>query len=128
MRFIESIIMLMVLFVGIVLSQQDTCWKYGNCDPGPECEDWDNGLDNDKCFNCCDDIGFITKDKLCNGKQDCRTGTDENPFYCFAFGMNLRRSQRELCFAPKQDCSVDKECCSEICRNGSCWDENCGQN
>ena len=127
MIFIKSVVMLLVLLIGIVLSEQDTCWQYGNCNPGPYCNDWNNyfKVKDGKCFDCCDDVGYISKDKVCDGYRDCDTGLDEHPSYCS--DKNLR-SQTDSCFAPKEYCSGDKECCSEICRNGSCWDEMCAQN
>ena len=81
--------MLLMFFVGIVLSQQDICWQYGNCDPGPDCNDKSNDLtiSNDKCFSCCDD-GYITRDRVCDGNPDCDNGIDEDPSYCS--GKNLR--------------------------------------
>ena len=121
MRFIKSSVILFVFWVGIVLSHY--CQEYGNCDPGPNCTDWSNSFKDDKCFKCCDDIGYITKDIMCNGVKDCESGSDEDPNFCY--GKNLK-SRTFSCNADQQECSEDKDCISGICITGSCCYETCG--
>ena len=130
MKFCTSVGVLLVLLVGCVLSQQDSCKvkEYGNCDPGPNCTYWRNNLcaHPDYCFNCCDDRGYITKNKLCDGVVDCKTGSDEDPELCSNFPCQNLRSGKLSCFAPKHNCSEDNDCCSKVCKDGICWDERCG--
>ena len=62
----------------ISCSKNDNCWRYGDCDPGLDCENWDTNSFESRCFGCSDG-GFFTKDKLCDGICDCFSCTDE---YC----------------------------------------------
>ena len=125
MKFCISVGVLLVVLVGCAVSQDGSCKKYGDCDPGPNCLEWSNSLSNDKCYSCCNG-GYINKDQLCDGNVDCTNGTDEDPEFCSeVFGRNLR-SGKLSCFAPKHNCSSDKDCCSKTCRDGTCWDERCG--
>ena len=118
--------LLLVLLACIGLSQQSSCQKqeYGNCDPGPDCDYWDNsGDDKTKCFNCCDDVGYITWDKVGDGPYDCRSGADEDERYSDM--ESLRSSMGHQCLKPKANCSKGSECCSGVCNDEKCWDERC---
>ena len=123
MRSSKPVIIVYMFWVGIVISQPNTCKKYGNCDPGPNCTDWSNSFKDEKCFKCCDDIGYITKDIMCNGIKDCESGSDEDPNFCYAKNLKYRTFS---CNAEQQECSEDKDCISGICITGSCCYETCG--
>ena len=110
----------LVLFIGSTFSKQDICWKYGECDPGPNCDNYD-GNGNRICVDCCDG-GFVPLEKENDGFEDCRKGTDEWDGF---FLNTYQKSKRNECLRPKQKCSDDSECCSEICFHGKCWDERC---
>ena len=118
---------LLILLAGLGLSQQSSCptQQYGNCDPGPDCKNWDNNkftwTNWDACFNCCND-GYITWDKVNDGIEDCSRGTDEDEGYSW---NALFQSGGLTCLRPKSDCFVNFECCSGHCMDGSCWDERC---
>ena len=123
MRFFKSVLLLLLVLVGIVSPRQGTCQEYGNCDPGPNCTEWSNSFYDDKCFKCCDDIGYIIKYRMCDGVKDCKSGSDEDPNFCY--GKNLK-SRTFSCNADQQECSEDKDCISGICITGSCCYETCG--
>ena len=56
------------------------CKKYGNCDPGPKCENpWKIDSYQRQCIDCSDG-GYFTWDKNCDGVYDCKKGSDE--IYC----------------------------------------------
>merc|ERR1712227_952117 len=87
----KSVTMLFMFLVGIVISQANTCKKYGNCDPGPNCTEWSNSFYDDKCFKCCDDIGYIIKYRMCDGVKDCKSGSDEDPNFCYDKNLKSRK-------------------------------------
>ena len=42
------------------------------------------------------------------------------------FSRNIMRSGDTVdCLGPKQNCSSNLDCCSEVCKDGKCWDERC---
>ena len=118
MRSFASVVFLLVVLDGIQLSKQENCWKYGNCDPGLNCENYPlNDLTAiPRCLKCCDG-GFISWDRENNGKKDCRSGIDE----------------WEMIDCRKSNCNKDSDCCSGYCvqyssagRVGKCWNALCG--
>ena len=107
-----------MFMVGYVLSQ--SCKTYGDCDPGPNCE---NRVDpitkKPPCYDCCDG-GFIPWEWRNDDIKDCRNGSD-------MWTKKSMKSRRGLqCIERKQDCSLDNQCCSGACKDGKCWDERCG--
>ena len=91
MRFFKSVLLLLLVLVGIVSPRQGTCQEYGNCDPGPNCTDLSNSFNDNKCFKCGDDAGYITKDLMCDGVKDCRSASDEDPNFCYGKNGHNRR-------------------------------------
>ena len=121
-----SVGVLLLLLVSCVFSQPRGCWRYGDCDPGPDCKNWDNGLDNDQCWSCCDGKGFVTKDKLKDGNTDCINGSDEKDWDEILSQRFISLGDNVQCLRPKQNCTADLECCSRNCLDGNCWDDFCG--
>ena len=117
MRFYKPTEILVVLSVVFGLSLQYDCteYKYGDCHPGPNCDNWKN------CRTDCCDGGYFLDDRYCDGVEDCRKGQDEEncPNYHF-------KSKLTKCLRPKKNCMKDSECCSGSCKDGKCWDELCG--
>ena len=114
MTFYTLLGVLLVLLIGCVLSQKDSCKTYGFCDPGPNCENpIDPNTDYPYCYDCCDG-GFIPREWMNDGDRDCDNGSDEW----------LRKSIRGglQCLEPKQDCTLNNECCSRTCKDGKCLD------
>ena len=110
------ILLLFGVLAGTALTEEKSrCWRYGDCNPGPNCENpWDDDLHRHKCFRCCDglgcDGGYISWDKLNDRVLDCRDGTDE---------WSIARCR-------SVPCTYDSACCSGICDDGLCWDQRCG--
>ena len=125
MRIYFDIGLLLVVSIASVMCQQCPT-SYGDCelelDPNNgRCENpWDPSTNKTKCINCCDG-GFVTRDKECDGVNDCKKGRDE--WYC----NNSTASRKfSTCFEVKENCTKDSECCSGICKDEKCWDERCG--
>ena len=77
MRFCTSGGVLWLLFVGCVLTQENRCKSYGDCDPGSNCENpIDPNTGRPKCYGCSDG-GFIPYEWKNDGIKDCKNGSDE---------------------------------------------------
>ena len=126
MRFCTLVVVLLVVLVGSVLSQRSSCWKYGNCNPGTNCENPIDPLtDEERCLSCCNG-GFFTWAKWDDGVDDCTNGTDEPQERRKRDSSNsLKSGPVNRCLRPKQECTLDSECCSGTCKNEKCWDERC---
>ena len=116
---------LLVTFVAFAISLQEKCpeWTYGNCDPGPDCENEDPITgEYPFCIDCCDG-GFFSIDNACDGIKDCNDGYDEDESeYC---PSKYRQSKVGSCLYMKQNCTENFQCCSNICKDGICWREGC---
>lgn len=123
MKFSTLFGVLLVMLVGAELSVQDSCWIYGNCDPGPNCQNpFDPLIGRNKCLDCCDG-GYFTWDKDDDVKEDCRNGSDG--WYRHSSRKSQESGEVSQCLRPKQSCSSHLECCSGTCKAGKCWDERC---
>ena len=81
MKFYVIVGLLLVVFVAFGLAQQNICHHYGNCDPGPDCENPYQSQTNlepsqHTCLDCSDG-GYVTWDRYCDGVEDCISGMDE---------------------------------------------------
>ena len=92
---------------------------YGNCDLGPECDNWNPATTDSRCLDCCDG-GFFPWSDYCDGIKNCRNGYDER--YC---DSKYLTSSDSSCFHVKHYCTDHSQCCSDICYDGICWDEGC---
>ena len=108
MKFNPTIAVLLFLLVGSTLSNQNGCWRYGNCDPGPNCEN----NEHNHCWSCSDG-GFISLDKVEDGKEDCENGSDE--FYEEVMMPNNKTQKygQRSCKPKYSECNESNpyECC-----------------
>ena len=121
MRVCTEVGVVFFLLFNFGLSAQSSCWKqqYGNCDPGASCKNWDNsGEHKNLCFDC-GNGGYITWDKVGDGIVDCTNGADE--YVGLSDSALLKSVHRPNCAFKL--CSVDYECCSWMCKDGTCWDD-----
>ena len=72
-----------------------------------------------RCFNCCDG-GYFPRRYRCDGITDCDNGSDEK--YC---KDKQFQTKKVSCLENKQVCREDSQCCSNMCNDGICWDEEC---
>ena len=121
MAFQISVGIVLVTLAAFTISLPSDCNDkyYGNCDLGPECDNWNPVSGEYRCLDCCDG-GFFPQLYYCDGIKDCRNGYDEN--HC---DPKYHTSRDGSCFYMKQNCTEDSQCCSNICNDGICWDEGC---
>ena len=121
MVFHSKIGILLAAFVAAVISLQEDCGEnyYGSWDPGPGCTNWDLNTKKLRCFNCCDG-GYCPRRYRCDGITDCDNGSDEK--YCKDKQFQTKKIS---CLENKQVCREDSQCCSNMCNDGICWDEEC---
>ena len=120
----SNIGLLLVVAIASVMCQQCPT-SYGDCelerDSNGRCVNpWDPSINKPKCFNCCDG-GFVSREKVCDGVNDCTKGTDER--YCDSSPTSRKFS---TCVELKDNCTENSQCCSGICKDEKCWDETCG--
>ena len=91
-KFYTTVAVLLLLLVGSTLSNENNCWKYGDCDPGPNCENYEDN----HCWNC-HDGGFLSKDKVEDGVIDCKDGSDESYGGIMVANNKSQKYGRRLC-------------------------------
>ena len=124
MGFPTHVGILVLTCIALSLGQQCQDQERGNCDPGPDCDNFCNrreGCPADSCFNCCDDVSFVNQTNRCDDVEDCPNGSDE--WGCSDRYLELGAIQ---CLEIKEVCKADSECCSKSCKDGKCWSEMCG--
>ena len=111
MIFHNIVIILLVTWVAVAMSRQEDCddWTYGNCDPGPNCENWNYTINGPRCFSC-GDGGFWPLNFECDKMINCRNGRDE--MNC---GLQGCRSKRTSCVPKNHICFEKSDCCSKNC-------------
>jgi len=122
----SNIGLLLIVSIASVMCQTTLCpTNYGDCKPeldpstGRCINPRDPVTNKLKCFNCCDG-GFVSREKVCNGLNDCTKGTDER--YCDVSPTSRKFS---TCVELKDNCTESSQCCSGICKDEKCWDERC---
>ena len=99
---------LLVTFLAVTLTRQEDCDNYyGNCDPGPNCENWNSSTNEPKCF-VCNDGGYLTLDSECDGVIQCKNERDEKN--CISKDLQSKRGE---CAGLNERCKLDSHCCSK---------------
>ena len=99
---------LLLTCLAVKMARQESCDnKYGDCDLGPNCENWNSTTNGPICFDCSDG-GYVSHDSECDGVIDCKTEIDEK--YCRS--KDLQSKGRD-CARLNQRCKLDSHCCSK---------------
>ena len=105
------------------------CWKYGDCNPGPNCENYEDN----HCLKC-NDGGFIPNILVGDGRKDCKNGFDEVYDYSFDYGFQnwhiknwyggfVCKPENIIC--GKGPHGWNHECCSGKCKCDSWINDKC---
>ena len=115
----NNVMLILMTFLAGSMSLKEDCNNYyGNCNPGPNCDNWDPIINKHRCYSC-HDGGFWPLDFECDGKIDCRNERDEKN--CKPKDLQSKVAKKRVkrrgtrCLFEGETCLWDFQCCTNRC-------------